>query len=121
MRFLMAFDEGLAHRLEGLLGQNPNLTETRMFGGFGCMMGGNMLLGIHKDQLIIRLGIPAATALLKEEHVHPMDITGRPMKGWARIVPAGTAEDTELKRFCDLALDFVSTLPPKKKKPKKVE
>jgi hypothetical protein len=109
----MAFDEGLAQRLESLLGDRADLTETRMFGGFGYLMHGNMCLGIHKDQLILRVGKPVAEEILQEQHVRPMDITGRPMKGWARVVPEGTAEDDDLKRYCDLALNFVETLPPK--------
>lgn len=112
----MAFDEGLAQRLEALLGEREDLTETRMFGGFGYLMSGNMCLGIHKDNLIVRVGVPVAEQILEEPHVCPMDITGRAMKGWARIEPEGTAEDDDLKRYCDYALDFVSGLPAKPKK-----
>ncbi len=112
----MAFDEGLAVRLEGLLGQLEQLEETRMFGGFGYLMNGNMCVGIHKDNLIVRVGVTVAEELLKEEHVYPMDITGRAMKGWARIEPEGTAEDEELKRYCEHALEFVRGLPIKRKK-----
>lgn len=111
----MAFDEGLAQRLEALLGGREDLTETRMFGGFGYLMAGNMCLGIHKDNLIVRVGLPAAEEILQEPHVKPMDITGRPMKGWARIEPEGTAEDEDLSRYCDFALRFVSGLPAKVK------
>ncbi len=84
-----------------------------MFGGFGYLMHGNMCVGIHKDQLIIRVGKPCTEKVLTEKHVHPMDISGRPMSDWARISPEGMTEDEELKRFCDMALDFVSTLPKK--------
>lgn len=115
----MAFDEKLAARLEKLLGSRGDLEETRMFGGFGYLMHGNMVLGIHKDQLIIRIGVPAAESIENESHVHPMDITGRPMKGWARIAPDGLESEGELERYCGLALDFVSGLPKKPKKAKK--
>ena len=109
----MAYDEGLATRLAGQLGERTDLQETRMFGGFGYLMGGNMCLGIHKEYLIVRVGIPAAKSILSEPHVSAMDITGRAMKGWAKIAPAGTAEDDDLRRYCQIALDFVATLPAK--------
>ena len=115
----MAFDERLAKRLESLLGSKQELEETRMFGGFGYLMRGNMCVGIHKDQLIIRIGVPAEESLRGEPHVHPMDITGRAMKGWARIAPEGLQSEEDLKRFCELALDFVDGLPAKPKKAKK--
>lgn len=114
----MPFDEGLAERLEALLGSRRELTETRMFGGFGYLMHGNMCVGIYKDYLIVRVGVDRAEKLLVENEVSPMDITGRPMKGWAKISATGTARDQELERFCGYALDFVSGLPPKKKKKK---
>ena len=115
----MPFDEGLAVRLESFFGTHPDLTETRMFGGFGYLHRGNMCIGIYKEYLILRVGIPAAEQLLNEEHVSPMDITGKAMKGWAKVAPEGTAEDEELRRYCRCAIDFVATLPPKPKKKKK--
>ncbi len=109
----MAFDEGLAHRLAEALADQPELVETRMFGGFGYLLNGNMCVGIHKDTLIIRIGVERATCVLKEPNVRPMDLTGRVMKGWATIEPAAMSEDEDLLRYAHYAIDFVKTLPPK--------
>ena len=109
----MAYDEGLAERLaEGMAGQ-PGLIETRMFGGFGYLLNGNMCVGIHKDTLIIRVGLERAAQILSKPHVRPMDLTGRVMKGWAMVEPEAMSEDAELLRYCQYALDFVKTLPAK--------
>ena len=110
----MAFDAGLAERLKDCLADENRLTETRMFGGFGYLMHGNMCIGIHKEWLIVRVGVEAAEKIIGEPGVTPMDITGKAMKGWAKIDAEGLEEEEDLRRYCQNALDFVSTLPPKK-------
>ena len=84
-----------------------------MFGGFGYLLNGNMCVGIHKDTLIIRVGLERAGQVLNEPHVRPMDLTGRVMKGWATVEPDALSADADLLRYCQYALDFVKTLPPK--------
>jgi len=109
----MAYDLGLAERLKECIGDDDRLSEMRMFGGFGYMLNGNMLLGIHKEFLIVRVGVEAAERILQGPGVTPMDITGKVMKGWAKIDAEGLSEDEDLRRYCDDAIAFVSTLPPK--------
>lgn len=114
----MSFDTELAARLQELFQTSfsdvPGLTETRMFGGFGYMLNGNMCVGIHKHELIVRVGVEQAESLLEELHVRPMDLTGRVMSGWAIVTPEGTAGDRDLERYCRLAIKFVQQLPAKK-------
>ena len=38
----MAYDEALADRIRQLLGDEPGLTEKKMFGGLAFLIGGNM-------------------------------------------------------------------------------
>jgi hypothetical protein len=42
-----------------------------------------------------------------------MDLTGKVMRGWATIQPEAMEDDCDLQRFCEHAVNFVSTLPPK--------
>ena len=113
----MPFDAGLAERLEevitGRFSHIDGLSETRMFGGFGYLLNGNMCLGVYKDTLIVRVGAERAEEILKEDHVRPMDLTGKVMKGWAMLQPEAMAEDECLERFCGYAIAFVTTLPAK--------
>jgi hypothetical protein len=44
-----------------------------------------------------------------------MNFTGRPMKGYIYVDPAGYESDEDLKRWVGAALEFVSSLPPKSK------
>ena len=109
----MAFDEALAGRIRHLLGRRKAVDEKKMFGGVGFLLNGNMLVGVWKDQLVARLGPDEADAALREPHVRVFDITGRPMKGWVLVEPAGVAADHQLTAWIERSLAFVRTLPAK--------
>ena len=87
--------------------------ERYFFGGVTFFLHGNMAVGVYHRDLIARIGDAAATEALQQPHVHPMDITGRPMRGWVRVEPAGFAQHQQLEDWIDLVFDFVGQLPPK--------
>jgi TfoX/Sxy family transcriptional regulator of competence genes len=95
-----------------ILGRS-GVSEKSMFGGLGYLVYGNMCCGIWKSSLIVRVGVEAATSLLKKPHAKVMDITGKPMKGWLLIQPKGFADDHALLAWINHAYDFASTLPKK--------
>lgn len=107
----MAYDEKLDARVREIVA-NWGATTKKMFGGTCHLLQGNMLCGVNTDQLIVRLGVEAGTAALEEPHTRPMDITGRPMKGWVVVSPKGYAGGA-LGDWLERARQFVSTLPPK--------
>jgi TfoX/Sxy family transcriptional regulator of competence genes len=109
----MAYDTLLAERIRTALKRQPGITEKHMFGGVCFLLHGNMLVGLWKDSLIARLGPELGTAALSQPHVGPMDITGKPMKGWVIIAPAGLAKETDLQTWITLAIQFVKGLEPK--------
>jgi len=84
-----------------------------MFGGVAYLLNGNMCVGVHKDWLIARAGELRAASLLERSHVRPMDITGKPMKGWIMVGPDGLKKKAELLRYVDAAVSFVEGLPAK--------
>ena len=57
-------------------------TRKKMFGGTCNLVNGNMMCGVYKDYLTLRLGEGAGKAALLRPHTKPFDITGKPMKGW---------------------------------------
>ena len=110
----MAFDEQLAQRVRNLLDGQPDVTERKMFGGIGFMVGGNMCCGVIGDELIVRLDPARAEELLESEHgARPFDFTGRPMRGWLFVSPAATADDGDLEKWVDRAETYVASLPAK--------
>ena len=106
----MAFDEGLAERIRGLL---PKATERRMFGGVAWMERGNLVVGVLGDDMIVRVGPDATAAALSEEGVRAFDFTGRPMNGWVVVAQEALAEDADLEAWVGRARSFTGTLPAK--------
>ena len=111
----MAFDEAVAERLRQGLARRKGIEEKRMFGGVGFLLNGNLLVGVWKDSLCVRLGPDQAGEALKEPHVREFDITGRPMKGWVQVGPEGVQNDEQLKGWIERALKFVEALPAEEK------
>jgi hypothetical protein len=109
----MPYDESLATQIRKLLGRRKNLAEKGLFGGVAFLLDGNICCGAWKEFLILRLGPEAARQVLSEEHTQPFDITGRLMRGWAMVEPAGWRNDAALRRWVHWAVEFTSTLPPK--------
>jgi TfoX/Sxy family transcriptional regulator of competence genes len=109
----MAFSESLAARIRDALAQKKNIEEKKMFGGVGFLLNGNMLVGVWKDSIIVRLGHDRYDDALVEPHVREFDITGKPMKGWIMVEPAGVKDDDQLKDWIGRATTFAKTLPKK--------
>ena len=109
----MPFDEQLADRIRVLFKGKRGIIEKRMFGGICFMVRGNMACGIDKNNLMIRVGPKDYEAALKEPHARIMDITGRPLKGFVFISPAGYKTPAGLKKWIDWSLAFAKSLPAK--------
>ena len=109
----MPYDETLAVKIRQLLGRRDDLTkqhtEKKMFGGVGFMLNGNICCGAWKEFLILRLGEDAARQVLGEQHARPFDITGKPMRGWAMVEPAGWRDAARIA----WAVEFTESLLPK--------
>ena len=107
----MAYSESLALRIRQAISGRRGIAEKKMFGGVGFLLAGNLLVGIWKNSLIARLGPEQAGQALREPHVAPFDITGRPMKGWVLIEPEGIETDEQLRGWIERSFEFVSALP----------
>ena len=109
----MAFSEELAARIRQSLARKKGVEEKKMFGGVGFLLNGNLLVGVWKDSLCVRVGPEQAGEALREPHVKEFDITGRPMKGWVLVEPEGVQHDDQLKGWIQRAVKFVGKLPAK--------
>jgi hypothetical protein len=107
----MAFDEKLATRIRIALGRKKSVEEKEMFGGLGFLLNGNMLVGVWKNSMIVRLGPDQGEAALLEPHVGEFDITGKPMKGWVMVAAEGVVDEISVKEWVRRAVNFVGKLP----------
>jgi hypothetical protein len=109
----MAVDEELAGRVREALGGVDGLAEKRMFGGLAFLVNGNMAVGVHGDDLIVRLAPEQTEQALSEPDVRVFDMTGRPMKGWVLVGAGATASEDGLGAWVTRGVDFAESLPPK--------
>jgi hypothetical protein len=109
----MAYDESLAKRIRASLAGQDGLVEKKLFGGLGFMIQGNIACGAIGNDLVVRVGPDAYTDLLLRPHTRPFDFTGRPMKGWLVVLPAGLASGDDLDHWVSLGAAFARSLPAK--------
>jgi len=107
----MPYDPQLDKRIAGMI-VDWGATRKKMFGGTCHLINGNMMCGVYRDFLILRLGEEAGTAALNKPHTKPFDITGRPMKGWIMVEQEGLT-DSALKEWLGKAKAFTESRPPK--------
>src|SRR5438067_5434827 len=107
----MAFNEKLADQVRKLLGDASGLAEKKMFGGLAFLINGNMSVGVHGDELIVRIAPESTDDSLKEPGARVFDITGRPMKGWLLFGGAGVNDPASLTKWIRRGVDYASSLP----------
>ena len=71
----MAYDEMLASRVRPLLACVPGTIEKKMFGGLAFLVNGNMSVGIHGAELIVRID-PAQTDAARGASVYTLSDKG---------------------------------------------
>ncbi len=110
----MSHDKDLEERILKMLDEISNIEVKKMFGGVVFMHRGNMLCGIDKTRLMVRVGPEQHEKVLKLKHAKVMDITGKSMKGFIFVYPPGTKTQGALKKWLKLGLKFTNTLKAKK-------
>lgn len=65
------------------------------------------------EVVVLRPGNEGAEEALKEDHVTPMDFTGKPMKSMVYLQAEGYEEDEVLEAWVGKAVDFTEGLPEK--------
>lgn len=119
----MAYDELLADRIrQQLKEKGTSFSEKRMMGGLCFMVDDKMCCGIHFDKkkntdlLMARIGEDATPQAMEKDGCHPMDFTGRPMKGYVFVSPKGFDLDSDLEYWIQLCLQFNPLAKSSKKK-----
>ena len=110
----MAYDEELADRIRALIAGEPSLTEKKMFGGLGFMVGGNMAVAASgQGGLLVRVDPEESTTLVESTPAYNMVMRGRPMEGWLRVDAADVAGETALAEWVGRGVAYARSLPAK--------
>ncbi len=111
----LAYDQGLADRLQRALGATRGAVPRRMFGGLAILYNGRMACGIVDDDLMVRVDRADYEDLIKLPGVRPMDFTGRPLRGFVFVGRKAIADDRSLRAW--VARGLASAKSPRKPGP----
>ena len=110
----MAYDEELAARIRALVAGEPVLTEQKMFGGLGFMIGGNMAVAASgQGGLLVRVDPEESSGLVETTPAYNMVMRGRPMDGWLRVDDSDVAAEPALAEWVGRGVAYARSLPPK--------
>lgn len=113
----MAYDEFLAERIRSSFRRKHKAAkEKQMMGGLCFLLNDKMCVGIVKNSLMARIDPEIHEASLKKKGCREMDFTGRPMKGFVFVDPAGIDLDKDLDYWIGLSLEFNPKAKASKKK-----
>lgn len=107
----MAYDKELDAKVAEIA-TSWGATRKVMFGGTGYLLNGNLMAGVYKERLLVRLSAQAGEEALKEPHVMPFDMMPRPMPGWVTVGADGVSGDG-LRAWLQRGREYAESLPPK--------
>jgi TfoX/Sxy family transcriptional regulator of competence genes len=113
----MGYSSAQAARVRAMLAGRPGLAEKEMFGGIAFLLGGNMCVGVHGEDFIVRVEPAQTDALLREPGAKPFSLSGRGgMAGWLLVAPPGHRTEAALRGWVERGVAFALSLPKKKAK-----
>jgi hypothetical protein len=111
----MGYDNTTADRVRRILSRRRDVVEKRMVGGLSFMVRGSMCCGVTGTALMVRVGPEAREWALVQPHVRPMKFAGRALAGFVCVDPEGFRTETALGTWVRRGIDFVSTIPAKRR------
>ena len=103
----MPYDETLTARIREILAERADITERKMFGGVAFLSKGRMCCGVAGPDLVVRVVENEMPRALARPHVRPMDLTGRPLRGFVFVSPSGCRTHHALTTWVEEGLRFV--------------
>ncbi|WIM12769.1 TfoX/Sxy family protein [Enhydrobacter sp.] len=110
----MAYDEKTAERVRKVLSGRRDVVEKKLMGGLCFMVKDGMCCSVSgRGGLLVRVGPEAFERMLAEPHVAPMEMRGRTMTGFVRVMPEGYRTEAALRKWVQRGVDFVLSPPAK--------
>ena len=110
----MAYDEDLAERIRTLIAGEAGVTEKQMFGGLAFLVDGHMAVAAGgQGGLLVRIDPEDPEDLAGTPHTRPMEMRGRPMRGWLRVDAEGVRFQRQLEPWVKRGVAYARSLPPK--------
>ncbi len=113
----MAYNEKLAALTREIISKTHKITEEKkMFGGLCFMVNNKMCVGVEQERMMVRLDPAKYDEVMEMEGCHPMNFTGKPMKGYVFVDATALTTQKKLTHWIQLALDYNAVARASKKK-----
>ena len=119
----MAYSEHLKDRIARVFQEKGiSVADKKFMGGYCFFMDDKMCVGLdidkktQQDRMMVRIGEEVMPTALTKKGCRPMDITGRPMKGFVFVGAEGYDMDEDLDYWVQLAIDHNPQAKSSKKK-----
>jgi hypothetical protein len=110
----MAYDEVLAARIRELVGDQPDLTEKKMFGGLAFLIGGNMAVAASgQGGVLVHVDPEESDELVATTPATLMEMRGRSMRGWLRVGSDDVETESALAEWVERGAGYARSLPAK--------
>lgn len=104
----------LASRVRDIVGARPGIVEKKMFGGFGFMLNGNMMVGVMSTgELLVRVAPGDEKTILERPGAAPMAMGSHTMTGFVGVTDEGIETDEALKAWIAYSEAHVKAMPAK--------
>ena len=87
--------------------------QKKMFGGVCFMLNGNMVVGTHRKEMLVRVGKDRDAFAATQAGARILEMQGKPMAGYWFVAPEALQSDDALESWIGLALAHNRELPPK--------
>ena len=107
----------LVQTFESLVPKNPDVQYRKMFGYPCCFINGNMFMGLHQENMFLRLSEKDKQKFLKLDKTRQFEpMPGRDMKEYVTVPLSLLKDKPSLKKWIDKSLTCATQLPIKKQK-----
>ena len=102
----MPYSGTLANRIREALMHIEDLEEKAMFSGMCFMVNGKMCICVNADGIMCRVDPDRYDELMERPGTRPMDMKGKPMKGYLYVDTENIKKKSELDYWIKLCLDY---------------
>ena len=107
----MAYDRDLADRIRSLVPPGTAVAERAMFGGLAFLVDGSMAIAASgQGGVLVRVDPAESERLMAASGAVPMEMRGRPLRGWLRVEADRLRTDEQLAPWVDLGVACARTL-----------
>jgi len=111
----VAYDVALAERIRELLSTDADVSEMKMFGGIGFLIGGNMAVSASgQGGIMVRVDPATSDSLVATTTARLMEMRGRAMPGWLRVDAEDVRTQDQLAPWVQRGTAYARSLPRKR-------